>query len=41
MSVIPTILFHGTPFLRKKIERYMNVLNDVMHRAIQYDELYF
>ena len=26
---------------QEKIQKYMNVLQDVMHRAIQYDELYF
>jgi dihydroflavonol-4-reductase len=26
---------------REKVQKYMHVLQDVMHRAIQYDELYF
>jgi len=26
---------------QEKVRKYMNVLEDVMHRAIQYDELYF
>jgi hypothetical protein len=26
---------------REKVQKYMHVLQDIMHRAIQYDELYF